>query len=58
MAMRVDSRFIRYEFESQHWIQEGQFFTVIFCKKCIVCLKKTKNKHKKIPRMAHLKMNF
>ena len=33
-------------FESQRRILDGHFFTLICCKNCIVCLKKTVNKQK------------
>ena len=40
-------------FESQRRKLDGHFFTLICCKNCIICLKKTKNKLKKRPGLAH-----
>ena len=40
-------------FESQRRILDGHFFTLICCKNCIVRLKKTENKRKKRPGLAH-----
>ena len=41
-------------FESWHCVLDGHFFTLICCKNCIVCLKKTENKLKR-PGLAHKK---
>ena len=42
MVMGRDSRFKGCEFESQHHILDGHFFTYICCGNCIVCLKRPK----------------
>ena len=42
-----------YGFESQQHKLDGHFFTLICCKYCHVCLKKTENKAKKRMGMAH-----
>ena len=47
MVMGVDSRSKGRGFESQRRILDGHFFTLICCKNCIVCLKKTENKQKR-----------
>ena len=40
LVMGVDSCLKGCGFESQRRILDGHFFTLICCKKCIVCLKK------------------
>ena len=57
MVMGDDSCSRGSGFESQRCILDGHFFTLICCKNCIVCLKKTENKQKKRPGLAHLKNN-
>ena len=47
VVMGVDSRSKGRGFESQRRILDGHFFTLICCKNCIVCLKKTENKRKR-----------
>ena len=42
MVMGGDSRSKGRGFESQRWILDGHFFTLICCKNCIVCLKRPK----------------
>ena len=44
-------------FQSQHRILNGHLFTLICCKKCSVCLKKTENKLK-VARMVHFKKHI
>ena len=46
MVMGGDSWSESCGFESQHCILDGHFFTLISCKNCNVCLKKTENKQK------------
>ena len=41
MVMGGDSRSEGYEFESQHRILDGHLFTLICCKNCIICLKRS-----------------
>ena len=53
MVMGGDLRSRGGEFESQHWILDGHFFTLYCCKYCNVCLLKAENTKKKIPGMAH-----
>ena len=46
------------EFESQDHLLHGHFFTLIFCKNCIVCLKRPKI-NKKVARVgAFLSYNW
>ena len=56
MDMGDDSRSRDCGFESRRRILDGQFFTLICCKNCHVCLKKPKI-NKKRPWIAHLKNN-
>ena len=42
MVMGDDSCLKGCGFESWHNILDGHFFTLIFCKNCIVCLKRLK----------------
>ena len=42
-------------FESQHYLLEGHFFTLICYKNCPVCWKKIEKLKRKRPRLAHLK---
>ena len=46
MVMGDDSCLQGCGFKSLRHILDGHFFTLICCKNCIVCLKKTKNKRK------------
>ena len=47
VVMGGDSRSKGRGFESRRRILDGHFFTLICCKNCIVCLKKTENKRKR-----------
>ena len=47
VVMRDDSCSRGHGFKSWRRVLDGHFFTFICCKKCIVCLKKTKNKWKR-----------
>ena len=53
VVLGLDSLSDGHGFESQHRILDGHFFTLICCKYCHVCLKKTENKAKKRMGMAH-----